>query len=156
MFFIIIFFLSWLSMIVQGNIVLNRTVVDSNCSPGWSCPTCLWNDAWVQSFHKKYYSVFKSPATMIETLTCFLKNFDSIEFKSFMISAYLFMPGLGDVYSEVNAVFFPFSDAWPFLFLWRIFSWPSGKFMPCNNTNREFNCQGSVSTVRAVSLFLQI
>ena len=50
-----------------------------------------------KSFHKKYYSVFKSPATMIETLTCFLKNFDSIEFKSFMISANLFMPGLGDV-----------------------------------------------------------
>ena len=43
------------------------------------------------------YSVFKSPATMRETLTCFLKNFDSIEFKSFMISACLFMPGLGDV-----------------------------------------------------------
>ena len=58
--------------------------------------------------------------------------------------------------SKVNAVFFPFSDAWPFLFLWRIFSWPSGKFMPCNNTNREFNCQGSVSTLRTVSLFLQI
>ena len=58
--------------------------------------------------------------------------------------------------SEVNAVFFPFSDAWPFLFLWRIFSWPSGKFMPCNNTNREFNCQGSVSTLRTVSLFRQI
>ena len=34
---------------------------------------------------------------MRETLTCFWKNFDSIEFKSFMISAYLFMPGLGDV-----------------------------------------------------------
>ena len=34
---------------------------------------------------------------MIETLTSFLKNFDSFEFKSFIISAYLFMPGLGDV-----------------------------------------------------------
>ena len=45
----------------------------------------------------KTFTVFKSPATMIETLTCFLKNFDSIEFKSFIISAYLFMPGLGDV-----------------------------------------------------------
>ena len=54
--------------------------------------------------------------------------------------------------SEVNAVFFPFSDAWPFLFLWWIFSWPSGNVIPCNNTNREFNCQGSVSRLRAVHL----
>ena len=26
-------------MIVQGNVVLNRTVVDSDCSPGRSCST---------------------------------------------------------------------------------------------------------------------